>query len=109
MREGRIILPVNGNDGEPLLQVHVALRKALVQEFGGFTAVDGAGGWVNADGVLVSEPVTVYDVAGDYPMNYALRSIAAEFATLAGQDCVYCRDFDGNVELVAPAKFSAVA
>ena len=33
----------------------------LAEICGGFTATQGTGGWINADGALIQEPVTVFD------------------------------------------------
>lgn len=109
MKEGRIILPVNGNDGEPLTHQHFCLRIALIKAFNGFTETAGRGGWTNSKGAQVLEDVMVYDVAGYPSDNVVLISIAKEVGAMAGQECVYVRDFDGRVELISPAPFRAVA
>lgn len=102
MREGRIILP--GEDGP----VHDALRHALVETFGGYTATAGYGGWRDADGLLVSEDVTVYDVGVSIGQDWKLHSIAREYGRKAGQEAVYVRDGHGIVQII-PLKEGKVA
>ena len=42
---------------------HVRFADALAWTFGGYTAHGAQGGWVGANGEIVTEPVTVYEVS----------------------------------------------
>ena len=107
MKEARIILPLSGNEGQSVEQVHSALKRKLALEFGGFTAVPAFGGWVNPKGELVEEAVYVYDIGcSDVPKrdadaaSEALVRIAKWACEAADQVCVYVKDFSGEVSLV---------
>jgi hypothetical protein len=95
----RLIVPNCNCSTSPI----VAYGARIANIAGGFTATQATGGWTDASGALVVEPVTVFD-ADD---NYANAPLHAEaFADLArtikadlSQDCVYLR-IDGVVEYV---------
>lgn len=111
MREARIILPVNGNDGLSVEGAHKYLKMSLASEFGGFSAIKADGGWVDNDGALQEEPVVIYDVAAPSGVleDKLLHDIARVAGREAGQICVYVKDFSGNVELIKINHFFAVA
>lgn len=93
MKEGKIILPLMDNQGNPLDAVHSGLRGSLAKAFGGWTATQAMGGWVGDD--LQEEPVTVYTVAGDAIDNDTLGQIAKTYGQAALQKTVYWTGFDG--------------
>lgn len=93
MREGKIILPNNDNGGKPLNAIQRGLTHELCKRFGGCTEIDGFGSWINGDGELIAEPVTVYTVAGED--NEQLRDIAQAYGRTAAQQAIYWTDFDG--------------
>ena len=100
LREATIILPVNDNDGSPLRGVHAILERMLITAFGGFTAVQARGGWNGPIGPQF-EPVIVYTVAGDATEANLVRfiEIARQICREARQECIYVRDFNGNVTI----------
>lgn len=121
MKEARIILPTSfehpdkkwleHNEGprdaesvrvEYVNAIHAKLEYRLAQEFGGYTATVGKGGWVDDQGDLVQDDVIVYDVAGvgSVADENELMYIAQTFRNMAQQDCVYVRFFDGTVRLI---------
>jgi hypothetical protein len=67
---------------------------------GGFTAFPAVGGWVDAAGKLIVEPVTVFDCF-DYTNGSAelFRDLARRIRQDLNQDCVYL-SIDGEVEFV---------
>lgn len=99
MRIGRIILPMQDNNGEPMPLVHAELRHRLVSRFGGFTSYEGFGGWANA-GVVQQEPVVIYDVALSLCQADVLRSIARQVGREARQKSMMIALPDGDVEFL---------
>jgi hypothetical protein len=100
MREARINLPVADNEGRSLARVAEALEARLAHAFGGFTATAGRGAWINAEGRLFAEPVTVYDVAIDEEDDdeaEKLLRIAQWLKAEARQEAVYVRLPSGRV------------
>lgn len=83
---------------------HRTLRETLCAHWGGFTASDATGGWNNAAGQTVTEPVFVYHIAvpEDLPsVREDFRKLAREIKADLAQDCVYL-EFNpaATVELV---------
>jgi hypothetical protein len=104
MREARIILPRNGNNGESLNHVHAGLRRALCEAFGGCTAILVKGAWLDDSGKLYDEEGIAYDIACvvSPETSSKLRTIAEHVAREASQICVYLRHSGGDVEFVKP-------
>jgi hypothetical protein len=104
MSEAKIIIPVDCLSASRLSE----LASELCGTFGGMTTTEGNGSWVDNSGDLINEPVTVYYVAltdeaiSREGANEILRTLASWIAKHGDQDCVYIRDFDGEVELVKP-------
>ena len=44
-----IVLPKIGNNGESLDSAHAFIKKSLCNHFGGFTAFDSFGGWIDPE------------------------------------------------------------
>ena len=84
-----------------------AYGREIAEIAGGFTATQATGGWIDGNGTLVVEPVTVFDCNVE-PVNGSHYNRLAGFYRLAEkiaaelrQDCVYL-EIDGEVEFVKP-------
>jgi len=85
---GQIVLPKNGNSGESLDSVHAYMRQSLCHHFGGFTALDSFGGWIDpATGAEYLEAGITYQTGmADTPENRdTLRHIAKVAGMRANQ------------------------
>ena len=90
-------LPVNDNAGKSLAINHAALKKDLARSFGGFTAYEGQGGWIDKKtGELFDEAVRVYEVAIRVDQWCDFSRVCDFHARKAGQWASYLVDFDGN-------------
>ena len=105
MHEAKIIIPNTAKaPGDAARALQFAL-KACASTFGGYTATQAQGGWINDAGELIEEPVTVLTIAGHsnagvgMTINEALRWIALRVGRIAAQDCVYVQQPDGEVIL----------
>ena len=100
MREGKIILPVEDNDRNPLDGVHVVMADKIVDMFGGVTVHEAIGHWKSDDGILFKERVKVYTVAAETAIALLpLIGIAKKYAAMAKQEAVYVA-VDGNAEII---------
>lgn len=107
MREATIILPTPVDAyNTHLHDVHDRLALDLAAAFHGYTVTDGHGGWINADGELIAEPVRIYTVAAAATWRdaHALRAIVGSVLDNAGEDAIYWRDFDGTVHIDTPTE-----
>ncbi len=71
-----------------------------LETYGGFTKVRGEGGWKDALGALVLEPVLIYTFHGDSDTsgeNWLARFAAIEFE----QDCTALMNSEGEFLLIA--------
>jgi hypothetical protein len=107
MREARIILPRTDNAGHSVYHVHMLLRTRLARTFGGYTATEVSGGWIDGNGKLYHDDSYAYDVAipdgkpADIGYSVSmLRDIAIEAGKLAGQKSVYVRYPEGTVQII---------
>lgn len=102
MRIATLTLPDSDNTGQSLSDIHALLRLDMVENFGGFTAIPGNGGWQNDAGKLFFEPVTVYHVAMDETEENAQRwrMLARHAATMGAQESVFITQANGMVEFV---------
>ena len=104
MREAKIILPNTAQaPGDAARALQFAL-KACASTFGGYTATQAQGGWINDAGELIEEPVTVLTIAGHsnaggLTVNEALRWIALRVGRIAAKNAVYVQQPDGEVIL----------
>ena len=64
-RFAQIILPKFDNDGNSLVWHHNQYQKAFAYCFGGFTAYDVRGGWMNDDGKMFHDESVAYHIAMD--------------------------------------------
>jgi hypothetical protein len=104
----RLIVPhcvqPNG-DGTCEAQAMNLYGRAIADIAGGFTATQATGGWIDDTGLLIVEPVTVFDCHVAEPFAEAslprgsFHILAARIARELHQDCVYL-EIDGHVELV---------
>lgn len=103
-----LILPKLDNDGRPLDAVHFALELDLMEAFGGFTATESRGGWIDADdGKEYRDDGVLYLIAADFEakgrrLRRRLENIAGRYAREARQVSVYVAHADGEVVLCAP-------
>ena len=84
---------------------HSQLEKRLCQQFGGFTATLGQGGWQTLDGRVICEPVTIYTIAASAHDDHFcndFRDLAREIARDLEQECVYLSFSTDNAEFIAP-------
>ena len=105
----RLIVPDCNRSTSPL----VAYGKTIADIAGGFTATSAVGGWIDNQGQLIVEPVTVFDCNIDtnqmtVPVAVPVycefvwekfTDLAKRIARELRQDCVYLA-IDGRVELV---------
>lgn len=106
MREMKIHLPTRDNDGNPLDDIHLQLRKRLCAEFGGFTAIQAFGGWANhATGELFEESGICYLVSADCAgAKGKLHRLARWIGAAARQQAMYACHVDGTVEILTISK-----
>lgn len=105
MQEAYIHLPKADNLGNDLTAEAVKVGLALLDRFGGWTAMEAHGGWKDpATGQVYVEKVDRYAVAADWSDPTAGRDllrIAAEAARDMRQVCVYVA-FPGGVVFQPP-------
>lgn len=101
LKEARIVMPM-ANDG--FEQAHAELRHKLCVAFGGFTAFAGQGCWQPEGSKMpIYDTVTIYDVAIDSDRDSpydTLAQIAVEAGRALGQQSVYVRYPNGNVDII---------
>lgn len=102
MRMAQINLPILDNNGNHLWEVNGQLKRMLSNHFGGYTKLQGTGGWKDAKGQVIQEEVYVYQVAmHDTPSNCeTLRQIAMHIGTIAEQQAMFIMLPSGQVEIV---------
>jgi hypothetical protein len=84
----QMVLPKLGNNGESLATAHAFVRQSFCHHFGGFTALDSFGGWIDpATGAEFLEAGLTYQVGMENtPENIAtLRRIAMHAGQMANQ------------------------
>jgi hypothetical protein len=92
MNDGRAV-PPDSLDG---------VARALVGMFGGFTRVDGFGGWDGAN-ALYLEPVALFHVDSDHPeAENLLAGYAGTLAAALAQECVYLTVQPITTRLIQP-------
>lgn len=106
MTEARLILPVNGNGGEPLEPLLKNIRAAILRHFGGYTRQQAEGAWRSPSGRVYAEPVEVYTIAGDWTQYINLSNLTevAEIAArMLDQEAIYL-SVNGEVHFISPAE-----
>jgi len=98
-------VPLFLNDGAPTEEAALErVEIALANIAGGWTATDGLGGWLSADGAYYREPVRLYAIDTDAP-NYALpqlHRLADWLAIELQQQAVYLTWSEIGAQLVSP-------
>lgn len=89
LRIAQITIPTEDNEGKSLASVHKSLKLELAATFGGFTAFETAGGWVNPEGELIEEDGTTYQVAFPLEQMGLVVSLAHQAGRLAKQQAVF--------------------
>jgi hypothetical protein len=92
-------------DAVTIAQTFQHIRREFCKICGGYTEVDGQGGWVDAEGNLIVDQVTVFTgaVLEEHKTaiaDPALQGLAMYVRERLKQDCVYIRYSTGKVELV---------
>jgi len=111
MRIAQVILPKLDNDGQDLQAVHYGLRRSLAKAFGGYTALDSHGGWIDDSGKLYDEPGVTYQIACE-PSDAnreTLRQIAVSHGRAAAQLAVFVSYACGTAEIIDLAPFLGAA
>jgi len=110
MREAKIILPLNDNQGEPMETAHSRLQKTLCTEFGGFTAQNATGGYVNQAGETQIEDVTIYFIAIQFKDWPKMQNIARDLIDTTDQESIYLGQPNGcGVEFIDRNHISTAA
>jgi len=102
MQEVKIIIPNQTNDGQSLEATIEAVQMNMCTLFGGFTAYAAQGGWMDPEGQLYKEPVTVITsaVAADKAEDAQLIiAIARNVLELTDQLAVFV-SINGNAEII---------
>ncbi|MEQ8308035.1 MAG: hypothetical protein RIA09_15875 [Hoeflea sp.] len=84
----QIVLPKVGNNGDSINHAHGFLKTELCRKFGGFTALESSGGWIDPEtGNAYLEPGITYQTGmADTPENVAaLLKIAIQVGVAAKQ------------------------
>jgi hypothetical protein len=102
LKEATVILPDNAEYDAHLL----TFQHELATIFGGYTVTKGEGGWVSPRGDHVRDLVRVYTVAmADSEANAdVLEEIALRYGRQLGQEAVYIRFPNGNVDIIDTAQ-----
>jgi hypothetical protein len=101
MKLARIILPIMDNQLRPLNRQHEELKDRLLADWGGYTVTDGRGAWLH-EGKVYAEQVMIYAVAMERADVVRFRTLAAEIARAARQECVMIVTPNDDVEFVKP-------
>ena len=101
-RIAQIILPKFDNDGQTLVWQHEVYQEAFCKVFGGFTAYDVRGGWMNEQGKLFRDESVSYHIAmEETPECFdALRTLARAAAGECKQEAIFIVLPNGNVEFI---------
>lgn len=101
-RIAQIILPKFNNDGKSQAWLHQEYRKAFCIVFGGYTAYDVQGGWMNDDGKLFNDESVAYHIAmDDNNVNVEkFRGLAQAAAGEFQQECIFIALPNGDVEFI---------
>jgi hypothetical protein len=90
-----ILLPLYGNDGQPLPAAHFgAVREELVEHFGGLTAFTRSpaeGLWESGEGERVRDEVVIFEVMADWIDRSWWRAYRAGLERRFGQEEIVIR------------------
>lgn len=86
----QINFPIKDNDGVKL-KAPLLIQKELCAQFGGCTAYDGAGSWINREGKLYAEPVKIIQTAfkNNSKNRLFLKNLVKKYGKLSNQEAVY--------------------
>ena len=105
IQTSQIILPLFDNNGIDLVAERLAIKKVLLDTFGGYTCHEATGAWKDPATLHVYEdPSEVFSIAGNWtiPANVArLRALCELSAEIMRQECIYMQTPKG-VEFVQP-------
>ena len=99
-RIAQIILPKFDNDGKTLAWQHEQYQKAFCHCFGGYTAYDVRGGWMNDHGRVFNDESIAYHIAMDDYGPIKLRGLAQAAAGEFQQECIFIALPNGDVEFI---------
>ena len=101
-RIAQIILPKFDNDGNSLVWHHQTYQKAFAYHYGGFTAYDVRGGWMNEDGKMFHDESVAYHIAMDDNNGNIekFRGLAQAAAGEFQQECIFIALPNGDVEFI---------
>lgn len=102
-KESRIVFPQIDNDGTSLKRLQNRFEEKIVMKFGGFTLVEGQGGWRSPhSSKTYLEPVWFYDIAVEdcKESELELLKLATWLKKEARQEAIYLRYPNGNVVYV---------
>jgi hypothetical protein len=99
--EMQVIVATNDNKGQPMVDAHDLLERDLIAVAGGVTTLAGKGSWTTPDGVVQSEPATIYIVAVEQGVqSYRVLERVKEFLNVTDQHSAYVRMPSGRVTFV---------
>lgn len=102
-RIAQFVIPKLDNDGQTLDWQHEVYQEAFCKVFGGFTAYNVSGGWINEQGKLFRDESVSYHIAMDETpacIN-ALRTLARAAATECKQEAIFIVLPSGEVEFIS--------
>lgn len=108
----QIVLPKIANDGASIDHAHAFLKTELCRKFGGFTALESTGGWIDPEsGKAYLEPGITYQTGmADTPENVdALRKIAIRAGVMASQLAMAVTLPSGEFEIIQTGTMEGVA
>ncbi len=100
-RIAQIILPKFDNDGKSLTWQHEQYQKTFCIIFGGFTAYEVQGGWMDYSGRICQDTSVSYHIAMDDMGTIKLRALAQAAAHELKQECIFIVLPNGNVEFIS--------
>lgn len=100
-RIAEIIIPKLDNDGKSLTWVHQKAMEYMARNFGGYTAIDSRGGWLD-DGKLYHDESVTYRVAMtlDGTHTSIWRQFAVNVAIWGEQLCIAVTFANGDFVLI---------
>ena len=99
-RIAQIILPKFDNDGKSLTWQHEQYQKTFCIIFGGFTAYEVQGGWMDYSGRICQDASVSYHIAMDDMGPIKLRALAQAAAHELKQECIFIVLPSGEVEFI---------
>lgn len=90
MPTAKLYLPKTADNYTAVLE---SVKRRVSDAYGGFTAYDGSGGWVDGSGELVEEPVTIVETSADSrtfgaDMDAFMRELALDVKDATGESTI---------------------